>query len=299
MIQDNKLSIFENFQIDTHLKPDTLNSINGNFVTSNDFTGAFTSEKITLFDYYTYRIKQSNKFSDFLKLAFVSIFMRNKKVKKLKKKNKLKKFGSISITDFFKDIFSSMNNIDIGKGIIEHYNTILANAEKTGQVSLLEIINRKINLIKKETLLLDKQITTYLSEEQIVKFYSNFKQANDETDVDPTKVLKLTWIRNYARVIPNEVITTKLKIDNYKVFDNYVVLHFDPIGDSVKLTEEEMEKAKDPILFGVISNSRKLYYIADWIDEHCDITLESFLENIQDKSFKITNNSVKSVYKDK
>lgn len=51
---------------------------------------------------------------------------------------------------------------------------------------------------------------------------------------------------------------------------------------------------KDPILFGVIRNSDKLYYIADWVDEYCDLTLEKMFETLQDKVLEINNTSVKS-----
>jgi hypothetical protein len=61
------------------------------------------------------------------------------------------------------------------------------------------------------------------------------------------------------------------------------------------LTEKqkvEEEKKKDPILFGVIQNSRKLYFIGDWTDEFCDLTLDKMMEIISDKGLDINNKSV-------
>lgn len=31
-------------------------------------------------------------------------------------------------------------------------------------------------------------------------------------------------------------------------------------------------------MFGVINGSKKLYYVADWIDEYCDLTLDKVIE---------------------
>ena len=50
---------------------------------------------------------------------------------------------------------------------------------------------------------------------------------------------------------------------------------------------KEVEKAKDPILFGVIAGSNKLYYIDDWIDEYCDLRFENIVDIIgKDKMMK-------------
>ena len=57
------------------------------------------------------------------------------------------------------------------------------------------------------------------------------------------------------------------------VFDNYVVVHYSDLIRKAAAVEDETseaeekkarEKRRDPILFGLIKNSRKLYYITDW-----------------------------------
>ena len=58
------------------------------------------------------------------------------------------------------------------------------------------------------------------------------------------------------------------------------MLYYDPEGKVYKETAYEEAKRKDPILFGVIAGSNKLYYIADWVDEYCDLTLEKFIDTI-------------------
>jgi hypothetical protein len=67
-------------------------------------------------------------------------------------------------------------------------------------------------------------------------------------------------------------------MNELEVFDNYVVLYYDPEGTVYKETAYEEAKRRDPIIFGVIAGSKKLYYVADWIDEYCDLTLDAFVD---------------------
>ena len=60
------------------------------------------------------------------------------------------------------------------------------------------------------------------------------------------------------------------------------------------MTKKEKEIKKDPILFGVIKKSRKLYYVADWKDEVCDLTLDKMFSELGENVLKINNKSVKS-----
>ena len=91
--------------------------------------------------------------------------------------------------------------------------------------------------------------------------------------------MNLCYLKNFTRPIPQEVIDKIKEVNDYEVFNNYVILHYDPKNVNQKETKkEEYNRKKDPILFGVISGSRKLYYITDWIDEVCDLTLEAFVD---------------------
>jgi hypothetical protein len=79
-------------------------------------------------------------------------------------------------------------------------------------------------------------------------------------------------------LIPIEAGDKKIFLDKLCVFDNYVILHYDPEGKSTKLTDEERKKKEDPILFGVISGSRRLYHVHSWKDELCDLTIDQIIE---------------------
>jgi hypothetical protein len=60
------------------------------------------------------------------------------------------------------------------------------------------------------------------------------------------------------------------------------------------MTKAEVEKAKDPILFGVLKGTRNLYFIGDWIDEYCDLTLDKFLSTLEmEEARKLSEESMK------
>ena len=94
--------------------------------------------------------------------------------------------------------------------------------------------------------------------------------------------LSLDYIENYVRIIPDSVADKKDRADQLGVFDNYVILHYDPENKATEKTEaqkkKEEERRRDPILFGVICGSDKLYYIDSWVDEYCDMTLDKIVE---------------------
>lgn len=140
-----------------------------------------------------------------------------------------------------------------------------------GQTALIDSLLSGMFLAKYESILRSEGFDKSISEEQLVSFIKKTKKG-----------VQLNYIKNFSRNIPQEVINIKKKADNLYVFDNYCVLYYDPEKKSYSQTADEAIKERkrkaDPILFGMIAESKKLYYIADWIDEFCDLTIEEFLK---------------------
>lgn len=159
----------------------------------------------------------------------------------------------------------------------------LSGAEKTGQEALKEKIFDQMIIDKYESILYASGFTKVITEEQLLKVGEKIKNIKKRN-------LELTYIKNYVKQIPDEIIEIKLKADLLEVFDNYVILHY---GDkaSEELTKKEENRVKeikrDPILFGVINGSRKLYYIGDWIDEDDDLTWKDLEENLKDEELEL------------
>lgn len=154
---------------------------------------------------------------------------------------------------------------------IKPYVIAMKNAEKMGQQALVDNLAVEIFNNKFESILHAEGFHHKISEQQIVDFVHQTEKG-----------VRLTYIKNFSRPVPDNVIETKLKADDLLVFDNYCVMYYDPELKSYKMTKEEQEalrkKKTDPILFGMISGSNNLYYVADWIDEYCDLTLEEFIK---------------------
>lgn len=305
---DNKLRIFENFVVDRNLpkfKKDKKSSLDPSIsfgsrtsMTSEEFEGnmeepsefSFNNGVVFLNDQSgsVSGTKANTSFIDSITLFFVKRFFRKNKMVSAKGKM-IKEATTVDRYDLIKQFFasagSSLKQLKSYDKVAESYNEALIQAEDAGQTALFEKLKDKLYIIKGETTLIQNKLTKYLSEDMVVDFYN-------ATEKD--EALKLSWIKNYTRLIPSNVIEIKKKLDEKEVFDNYAILHFDPNNEAVDLTQEEKEKIKDPILFGVMNNSRKLYYVADWIDEVCDLTLDKVLETLGKEAFEINDKTVKS-----
>lgn len=154
---------------------------------------------------------------------------------------------------------------------IEPYMIALKQANELGQKALADKLTAEIFNNKYESILYAENFHYKISEEELVYFIKKTEKG-----------VRLDYIENFARPIPKEVAEIKKKADSLLVFDNYCILHYDPELKSYKQTKEEEEalrrKKSDPILFGMINGSRNLYYITDWIDEYCNLTLEEFVK---------------------
>jgi hypothetical protein len=162
---------------------------------------------------------------------------------------------------------SSKESAAVYKDRVSKYLTALHNATNIGQTALQEELIRGLITNRYESVLYAEGCYYAVTEEQVAKFASQCEKG-----------LKLSYLKNFSRPIPQDVIDKVAKMNELEVFDNYVVLYYDPEGTVYKETAYEEAKRRDPIIFGVIAGSKKLYYVADWIDEYCDLTLDAFVD---------------------
>jgi len=214
-----------------------------------------------------------------LKAIFSKNFF-NKLINKIRRKRNL-----ITIRDYFINFADHFNELTPIADVADHYEKAILQAEELGQTSLVETLKNMLDVVRSEAHLIQMGITKYVTNEQICDFYES---------INEDKNLKLTWIENFVKVIPNDIIDIKKKIDQRGLFDNYVILHYDPNNNATSLTKEEIETKKDPILFGVIKNSKRLYYVGDWVDDYCDLTLEKMFETLGEKTLEINNRNLKT-----
>ena len=201
----------------------------------------------------------------------------------------IKKKEYFDVVKYFADVhMASKENSDKYVNRLSEYINCIGIAESTGQVALKEKLFGQLVINKYESILYANGYDKLITEDVMVKLT---KKA--------PKALSLTYIANYTRTIPLDVIKKKLELDTLEIFDNYVILHYDPNGKSYAQTVEErrkeVEKAKDPILFGVIAGSDKLYYIGDWDDEYCNLRLENVVDIVGQE--EVTKHYLKEVIK--
>jgi len=168
---------------------------------------------------------------------------------------------------FFKAIKGSLLSIkELKAESMSVVEKLIKEANAAGQIAYSEHLQKEKKRIAKELTLIGSGFLLYISSSDIDKFN---KHAN--------KAVKLDYIKNYCRKIPDKILEELQRAKQLGVFNDFKILHYDPTGEAVKLTEKEKEAKKDPILFGQIGGSNRLYYIGDWIDEYCDLTLDDFL----------------------
>lgn len=164
---------------------------------------------------------------------------------------------------------SSKESVATYRDRVSDYLTAVHNAVTTGQTALMEDLLRGLVTNRYESVLFAEGLYYIVTEEQMVSFVKQCERG-----------IKLDYIKNFTRPLPQDVVSKIERVNQLEVFDNYVVLYYDPDGKIYKETAREEAKRRDPIVFGVIAGSTKLYYIADWVDEYCDLTLEKFIDAI-------------------
>lgn len=193
----------------------------------------------------------NTKFQKFVinsKLKLYSIFFKSKK----------------SPIEYFKNIKTCIEEFDDIESKIQYLTKVEKSLRESGQEKMLNICFAQRKVLDYEKILKDSKFNRFITDENLVKFTLQCKRG-----------LVMEYIDEFKRIIPQSVIDNKNLAEDLLVFDNYVVLHYDPTIKNISHAEK-----KDPILFGVIKNSKKLYFIDDWIDEKCDLTYEKIIKEL-------------------
>ena len=155
---------------------------------------------------------------------------------------------------------------------LEKLNEIEAGMRTAGQYKKAEVVKQLRTIVAEESVVVAAGFTAYVSEDTMIEF---LRKSERGTMVD--------FLRYYDDEIPPEAIEKKVAADRLMVFDNYVVAHYSDLIQKAAKVEKKVsdkeekrqrEKRRDPILFGLIKNSRKLYFICDWKTDTDDLTLE-------------------------
>lgn len=180
-----------------------------------------------------------------------------------------------NIEETFKNIKSSLESCDTQELKESAYIVyqMLEKINKIGQKRQVERIKQAYNVLVCELVLAKKNKLKYITEQHAIDFMlkSEFGVCVD-------------FIGTYCNVIPLHILDKIEESHNEKIFDNYCIMYYDKTLTPfrhIQIAAEEIKK-RDPILFGMLDGSRKLYYVTDWVYKDDDLTLEK-LESITGK----------------
>lgn len=151
------------------------------------------------------------------------------------------------------------------------------------QTEAASILNEYINMFKKEIEIIHAGFTTYVLKNDI-EYYMN--HLSD-------KAVFCCELTDYPREIPDEIFD-KIK-DHMDLFDHIYIV-FTDYTQKVSKHIDKKTREKDPIMFGAVDRKGssykpivgpRYYFIGDWVDEFCDLTLEQMIENFKaDEKYK-------------
>jgi hypothetical protein len=160
---------------------------------------------------------------------------------------------------------------------LKNLQMVIQSCAETGQAALADHM-----LIEQATGIRQQEVAaagfdTYVTLEDVNKFRHLSKT---QIDFGP--------LEKFPRPIPKRVRNVISAVRRKGLFDELLVLYHNPTREQVTSTKEKVI-SKDPIIFGRFSyDPGVLYYIVDWIDEVCDLTMEQFVKSLKqaDPSFE-------------
>ena len=160
------------------------------------------------------------------------------------------------------------------------YNNCLELINKymiTGQVKAIKKLIYHLECIEREKEIIKLGIDTFI-------YRSDIEDYIDNVAKDTVKIIDL---ENYERDIPDEIVSIIEKVKHY--FTKLYVIFTDYTGKVERQVQKE-ERVADPILFGVFQNEEtrtvieRFYYLGDWVDEYCDLTLDKMVNEMKEAS---------------
>lgn len=183
---------------------------------------------------------------------------------------------TITPSQYFDFLKGAKNTIttDVLKNSYDTFLKLAEKYQKLGQVESLKKLCFLADTLVKEEKLIDLGITTYIYKDTIEDYIENVAD----------KTVKIIELSRYMREVPDELIDTIEKTKS--LFDEFYVVFTDYTGKEERKVEKE-RRDKDPILFGVFKNQTnvadRFYFLGDWVDEYCDLTLDKLIEQYKEK----------------
>lgn len=190
---------------------------------------------------------------------------------------------------YIKKKFSTLENMKIDARL-KKLDKAFQCAVEDGRDMLADKLMRESIIAFRESLMYGKGIKLFIEREQINKNKRNIRGGH----------ISDTAYESYTRDIPRNIINKVKQLKDLNIFDGFIIYHYyeeeleKKREKKQKMSSEEKSAMKDPLIFGYIRESSKLYFIDEWIDEKCDLTFEELIDamNLEDKDVTINRNVV-------
>lgn len=156
-----------------------------------------------------------------------------------------------------------------------------------GQISLGEKLMAELTRETREAVMYAKGIRHFIEREDLHKHKRNIRGGH----------ISDTVFEKYTRIVPDKIIEKKKKFE--PIFDGFIIYHYyneneEKIREkNQKMSSDEKAAMRDPVLFGIIRESDRLYYIDEWDDEFCDLSFDEIVdviakeEKMEDEEFEL------------
>lgn len=199
-------------------------------------------------------------------------------LKKEKQTKNRPKAESIFFNTVKETLLKEMEQSDEDYGrYYENIQYMLASARHTGQRDLEKKLEYHLYCVDRQLVLKEHNLEYFVYKDAFFNYAENVSE----------NVIRFCELEKYPRLLPDKVL---VRLDEYKsLFDQLYIAFTDYTADEIRLNEK-IEIEKDPILFGTFEDTRseirkplrelpsRLYFIDDWIDEYCDLTLSKMVE---------------------
>lgn len=160
------------------------------------------------------------------------------------------------------------------QGIYDNCLQLLNKYNITGQTKAMKKLIFHLETIEKERGIVKSGIDTFVYRDDIEEYIDNISK----------NTVKIIDLENYEREIPDDIVLAYEKVKDK--FDKAYVVFTDYTGKVERQVTKE-RREKDPILFATFQDKSsqtvidRFYYIGDWEDKYCDLTLDKMVNEIK------------------
>lgn len=166
-------------------------------------------------------------------------------------------------------------------------------SKQIGQDNLLNKLSFTYKVIAKEQQAFSAGYTKYLLKDEILKFLNVVKPKNS---------VKIIELKRYPRPIPMDALQLIDKAQKLEIFDDFFVVFTDFTDNNYESEKDKemIQRNRDPVVFGWFKNDiagfkhDRMYLIADWIDDHCDLDFSRLIEKMSEHFDTTVGNIVHS-----